>query len=155
MSGHNLSIPSTPLSGPWRPRRPGVKQIDPSKHKEVRAKLHQYRMAVQLQGVAVPTSLESSSPFQRAKSSQGSLSSASRTLPHAMSEASFATSCTEYTVIWSQKDGSTLADQTKKPLCPAMKAQKALMRYLGQCLGDCRKRKVKVCIASSISFFLS
>ena len=95
--------------------------------------------------VAVPTSLDSSSPFHGTHSSQGS--SASRTFPPALSEASYATSHTDYTVVWSQQDGNYLSEPTKKALCAKMKAQKALIRYLGSCLGDCRKRKVKVCIA--------
>ncbi|KFY94901.1 hypothetical protein V500_03026 [Pseudogymnoascus sp. VKM F-4518 (FW-2643)] len=143
---YNSRIPS--ISLPARrpsnlPHRPGAKRIEQHKVREVREKLRRYRMAVKLQDVAVPTSLESSSPFQASHSSQGSLSSASRTFPPALSEASYATSHTDYTVVWSQQDGNYLSEPTKKALCPAMKAQKALIRYLGSCLGDCRKRKVK------------
>lgn len=149
---YNSRIPS--ISLPTRrpsnlPHRPGAKRIEQHKVREVREKLRRYRMAVKLQDVAVPTSLESSSPFQASHSSQGSLSSASRTFPPALSEASYATSHTDFTVVWSQQDGNYLSEPTKKALCPAMKAQKALIRYLGSCLGDCRKRKVKVCITLS------
>ncbi|OBT84403.1 hypothetical protein VE02_06729 [Pseudogymnoascus sp. 03VT05] len=143
---YSSRVPSIPLPRPRPsnlPHRPGTKRIESHKVGEVRAKLRRYRMAVKLQGVAVPTSLESSSPFQASQSSQGSLSSASRTFPPPLSEASFATSHTDFTVVWSQQDGNFLSEPTKKALCPAMKAQKALIRYLGSCLGDCRKRKVK------------
>ncbi|OBT63781.1 hypothetical protein VE03_06960 [Pseudogymnoascus sp. 23342-1-I1] len=142
---YNSRIPS--ISLPARrpsnlPRRPGAKRIEQHKVREVRKKLRQYRMAVKLQDVAVPTSLESSSPFQASHSSQGSLSSASRTFPPALSEASYATSHTDFTVVFSQQDGNYLSEPTKKTLCPAMKAQKALMRYLKSC-SDCGGRKVK------------
>ncbi|KFY60644.1 hypothetical protein V496_05272 [Pseudogymnoascus sp. VKM F-4515 (FW-2607)] len=142
---YNSRIPS--ISLPARrpsnlPQRPGAKRIEQHKIREVRAKLRKYRMAVKLQDVAVPTSLESSSPFQASHSSQGSVSSASRTFPPALSEASYATSHTDFTVVFSQQDGNYLSEPAKKALCPAMKAQKALVRYLESCC-DCRRRKVK------------
>lgn len=149
---YSSRVASVPLPRPRPsnlPYRPGTKRIEPHKVIGARGKLRSYRMAVKLQGVPVPTSLESSSPFQASHSSQGSLSSASRTFPPPLSEASYATSHTDYTVVWSQQDGNFLSEPTKKALCPAMKAQKALIRYLGSCLGDCRKRKVKVCIIRS------
>lgn len=149
---YSSRMPSVPLPRPRPsnlPHRQGTKRIEPHKVIGVRGKLRSYRMAVKLQGVPVPTSLESSSPFQASHSSQGSLSSASRTFPPTLSEASYATSHTEYTVVWSQQDGNYLSEPTKKALTPAMKAQKALIRYLGSCSEICRKRKVKVCIIRS------
>lgn len=122
---------------------PPPQSIDPSKNPEVRRRLRAYRLAVKLDGDPVPTSLESSSPFQASQSSLGSRSSASRTYPPAASEASYATSHTDYTTIWSHKDGSLVPDPKKKPLSRVMKTRKALIRYLGMCSRDCRKKKTK------------
>ncbi|KFX87054.1 hypothetical protein V490_08603 [Pseudogymnoascus sp. VKM F-3557] len=134
-------IPSISLPEPRPsnlPHRPGTKRIEARLARGVRAKLRSYRMARQLRDA------ESTSPFPGTHSSQGS-SSASRTFPPALSvsEASYATSRSEYTVVWSQQDGSNLPEPTKKALCSVMKTRKALIRYMGSCLGDCRKRKVK------------
>lgn len=153
MSYNSRITSSTSLPTPRSsnlPRRPGTKPIEPHKFKEAREKLRRYRMAVILRDAAAPISLESNSSFQTSHSSQGSLSSASRTFPPPLSEASYATSITDInTVVWSHQDGNYLSEPTKKALCPVMKNQKALIRFLGSCLGDCRKRKVKVCITSS------
>lgn len=145
----HLSIPISNLPL----RIPGAQRILPRKHAEARLKLHQYRFAEQLPGDAAPTSIDSSAPFS---SSQGSArshctfsaSSASRTYPKAQSESSFATSRTnrtKNTYVFSAHDGSGLPEQEKKTLSPALRARKALLRFLGTCK-ECRKRKVKVCL---------
>ncbi|KFY23338.1 hypothetical protein V493_05919 [Pseudogymnoascus sp. VKM F-4281 (FW-2241)] len=116
---------SLPAPGPLDlPARAGAKLIEPHKRGDIRAKLRQYRMAVILQDVPVPTSLESSSPFHATQSSQGS--SASRTFPPPLSEASYATSHTDYTVVWSQQDGNFLSEPKKKALCPCLLSHHAL-----------------------------
>ncbi|OBT45081.1 hypothetical protein VE00_05174 [Pseudogymnoascus sp. WSF 3629] len=119
---------------------PGAKPIEPHKFRQARKKLRRYRTAVMLELEYVPDldSLDSSS-LQGTHGSQAS--SASRTYPPALSEASYATSHTDYGIAWSQQDGAYLEPPTMNPFTPKMKDRKALLRYLGSCLIECSKRK--------------
>lgn len=148
---------SLPTQGPSNLlRRPGAKPIEPHKFRDVREKLRRYRMAVD---ASVITSLDSVMPEDASvitsldswslQGNHGSRdSSPSRTFPPSLGEASYATGHMYFTDVWSQQDWN-YPEPRKKAISPVFKTQKALLRYLGSCLGDCRRRKVKVCTTRS------
>ncbi|OBT55268.1 hypothetical protein VE04_05188 [Pseudogymnoascus sp. 24MN13] len=131
---------SLPTQGPSNLlRRPGAKPIEPHKFRDVRKNLRRYRMAVMLKDAYVLTSLDSSS----LQGNHGSRdSSPSRTFPPSLREASYATGHMDFTDVWSQQDWN-YPEPTKKAISYVFKTQRALFRYLGSCLCDCRKRKVE------------
>lgn len=71
-------------------------------------------------------------------------SEASRTTAPARSEASTGTSITDITHTFSVDDRPVQPEPARKPLDSVTRARKALLRKLGACREDCRKRKVKV-----------
>lgn len=120
---------------------PSPQRINSRKFHEVRIRLHKYHVAVQLEGLAAPPSVTSSSALQ---SSQDTRSSASRTYPRAQSESSLATNLTAHTAVFSLTSGSEVVESDTISLGAAARARKSLIRYLGGCSHNCKRRKVKV-----------
>jgi hypothetical protein len=71
-------------------------------------------------------------------------SDGSRTSAPARSEASTGTSITDNAHTFSMNNRPVKRERARKPLDSVMRARKALLRKLGACQEDCRRRKVKV-----------
>ena len=113
--------------------------IKPEKRKKVRCLLHKFYTEFQLTGEA---SLESSAPMSSTIApGHSALTDAFQTSRQAFSTTSNRTSHTDTR---SMHNGIEQGTTRKKSLDPVRRAKKALMRYLGGCSRDCRKRKVKV-----------
>lgn len=79
------------------------------------------------------------------------LSKASRTSSAVRNEASIRKSIADMTLAWSVDNAPVKPEPAWKPLDPVTRAKKALLRKLGACHVDCRKRfKVKVIITVSM-----
>jgi hypothetical protein len=134
----NLQAP--PLAA-QQTQRVGAKEIKPERRSKVRGMLRDYRAAIQLNGEARPTGLESSAPMPSTIDlDHPTLTEASRT----SREPSLTSHESSYTGIWSAESGMEQRDSGRRGLDPVRRRKKALMRYLGGCGRDCRDRKVKV-----------